>query len=200
MARGAPDWYNAVSIFGDYNNDVKRVAVDADGNIQAFLKALYDSTVTNVKCDANGNIFMNVKAQDLAEVINRPTYGGPLVANASTTNPTTGSHSLVSITGTGWGYGGFLYMNGDADFKDDYFTYIIDGEVMGGLTPDQFMDYGFYHSNPTSFHLTHYSEINDIYVQELYGGISFESSLAVSFIAGGNRTGTVGAFILYALI
>ena len=64
MAKGYPDYYRGMVLYGLFNDIPKEITVDASGNLAAFLKAMYGSVPTPITCDEEGNINIAIAVQN----------------------------------------------------------------------------------------------------------------------------------------
>jgi hypothetical protein len=64
MAKGYPDYYRGMVLYGLYNDIPKEITVDGSGNLAAFLKAMYGTIPTPITCDSAGNINIAVAVQN----------------------------------------------------------------------------------------------------------------------------------------
>jgi len=126
-----PDWFAASVIKGLYGTELKTIQVDELGRLYAILRALYGTTQKDVQCDTNGNLTLNLKAQDLAEIINRPKYGACQQSSLNKTMPATEYYTLVDISGKGVIYGGFIYQTSGLLMSDCNIEFTIDSETFG---------------------------------------------------------------------
>jgi len=175
------------------------------GEFYAMLKCKYNSTIKDVLGDQSGNLTLNIKAQDLAELINRPKYGAAHAEGADVTLSPHQTYTLYNISGKGIVYGGAVWTPNPpvptgVNQADSTVTVLADGE---GLNATRFA-----HLNtlgllvPTSMvtYLTAYDTTNHIYAVAITPGITFETSLKVLYIENNGQAPSVGATLLYALL
>jgi len=201
MVKGFPDWYLPITLHGWDGTGVKPIKVLSTGELYAMLKCVYDSTVKDVKGDADGNLTLNLKAQDLAEIINRPKYGAAQRADVSTSVPPDTTATLINITGKGMMYGGYEETTGDDTNNLDSPQILIDGNNF-------FMEC---FSNLNSWHLgteggspivlIRYDTTQGLYGVDIKYGYTFESSCTLKYRnASGTSTAYINAALYYALV
>lgn len=143
--------------------------------------------------------FIDIVAQTLGEVINRPVYGGALVSvvmKAVTANADT---ELISITGEGMIYGGCIAVWGGGQQKDSIWINEIDGNEQCPATFDILFTYNMGQPHGTSPIITRFDEVNYQYGSILPYGITFEEALKAIYREEHGGTPTVLAVMTYAL-
>lgn len=181
MGNDLPDGSKLSIIQGWSGTAFKNLRVTEDGELYILLSAIFDSGVLPLKCDALGNAFMNVKAQDLAEVINRPKYGSAQRVNGYVTCPMGFETPLFTVSGKGIIYGGLVYtFDEDARITNEVSLY-VDGNWVSWLSYNLALNYAG---------ITHYGQplyaslvdtTNNRYACGLSSGITFENSFRINY-------------------
>jgi len=194
-----PDWFAASVIKGLYGTELKTIQVDELGRLYAILRALYGTTQKDVQCDASGNLTLNLKAQDLAEIINRPKYGAAngAVWSGDVFSPNT--QDLFSITGKGIIYGGFIHIDATDTQEVSNVVLTIDGTEITSIEIGQLGSYFLITPSSYIFYLLVYDTTNFEYTIGYAPGITFESSLSAQYSCQ-SGIATLDARILYALV
>lgn len=199
MGSDLPDGTKLSIIQGWSGTAFKNLRVTNDGELYILLSALYNSGVLPLKCDEDGNAFLNVKAQDLAEVINRPKYGGARGVTDLVTCIVSEWTTLFTISGKGMAYGGVIANLASNSDYTDHVRYTLDGQV---IFDDSFYNLNRYALvNPLGFpiFLTNYSSGVPEFCCSFSYGITFDVSVKVEFMGSvGNKL--VGYTFLYALV
>lgn len=196
-----PDWFAASVIKGWDGSALKTIKCATTGELYILLSALYNSTITALKSDSLGNVFMNVKAQDLAEVINRPKYGACNLAIHDTTITAPGDTELYTVTGKGIVYGGYLtvYLAGESHAVDTM-SLVIDGTTMAVEDPMFLNIYGLTKHPASFFTLVMYDETNWYYSLIFANNITFETSVSIHWQTITTDNCKIRSELLYALV
>ena len=222
MVKGAPDHFKGVALYawdgeelilikvdpsgqlyallmGDYGGTPTAIKVSQTGELYAALKAVYDSTMIDVLADVDGNLTLNLAAQDLSELINRPYYGAASLAEGTNVScsppfPT----DLFAISGQGVGYGGKLWI--DAAWNDDdMIALAIDNAPMGEYKISTIIEDGMDFTIPAYVSVIRHDTVTPRLVLLIPGGLTFETSFKLKFRAA-STTRTVNIHYLYALV
>lgn len=173
----------------------KNIAVDADGRLMAMVKALYGSTVKDVQSDTNGNLTLNLKAQDLAEIINRPKYGAMQHSEGGVTIGTGQEVTILQISGKGMTYSGYIYLYTSTEAYMSTPILYIDGTGSGQFRLDERLERFQAEENSDPFRIAIYNTVNNKFSVALKRGITFDTSLQISVI---NSSGTQNLSCLYS--
>ena len=146
------------------------------------------------------NRYVNVVAQDLGELINRPKYGaGDSVYGIKSCGA--GVDTLVAtISGKGVLYGGWMFMDSLVSHKKDGPSIYTDGNQVSALNMEDKDKYNFISPGQASWYLTRYDDVNFIYALAFTAGITFETEWKLIWY---NDTGTninIGYHVIYALV
>ena len=222
MVKGAPDHFKGVALYawdgaelvlvkvdssgqlyallmGDADGTPTPISVTPDGELFAALKAVYDGTLIGVLADASGNLTLNLKAQDLAEIINRPKYGAANVALANMIECSAGEWTpLITVSGRGVIYGGRVNIT-EAWNDSDFIAMEIDGTELGSTGMSQMWGWGDTYPMPGWFYITRYDKTMPRLHLKIPTGITFETSARIKYYATATDR-TVWGQLLYALV
>lgn len=143
---------------------------------------------------------VDIAYQALAQMIVRPKYGGAVWTIGVETVDANAVKSLVSVSGKGMIYGGFLYLDHTATQKTGIAMLKIDGDDVAGLALDYMDKYSIDKSWAHPFYLLGYDDINFIYSVALSYGLTFEESFEILYEEQDGGTPQVWANATYALI
>lgn len=178
----------------------KDLLVDDSGRLIAMVKALFNSTVKDVKCDTSGNLTLNLKAQDLAEIINRPKYGAAqlLSGTASCAYQYT---TLFSISGKGIVYSGRFSLTGVTETHlEDFLRLTVDGNQIVSPELQYLFALNLVHPYDDIFYITLYDNTGYNYSVSVTPLITFEASLSVEWYNRQLTTRNVDYSFAYALV
>lgn len=222
MVQGAPDFTKMVALYGTDGTQLRLVKLDADGQLYALLmgdfsgtptaisvttdgelyavlKAAFGGVLKDVAADTNGNLTLNLKAQDLAEVINRPRYGDANIAAGVNVSCGVGvDKQLVSVSGQGMIYGGQLFI--DAAWEGgDTVEVEIDGASMQHKSIDDYWGDDFTDPRLGYLHIKRYDTITPRLVMGIPYGMTFETGIKIRFNAKVS-TRTVTCHLIHAIV
>jgi len=143
---------------------------------------------------------VDIAYQALAQVTNRPKYGGALELYGSvvvTANFTTG---LAEVSGKGMIYGGLVYLDPTATQASGIPGVIVDGNVIAGITFTRMNKYNVSKSWAYPLYLLSYDDVNFVYSCAASYGITFESSFKLVYNEAEGATPRVYYDFVYALI
>lgn len=195
-----PEGHRISVIRGWDGTTFRNIKVSSTGELYILLSALYDSTILPLKCDALGNALMNIKAQDIAEIINRPKYGGAVVSEISLVINAGYAGSLVNVSGKGMLYGGTIHVDGNTSHSTDDVILRIDGSTVKWTAYDKLKKYGCTKPHTHLVWLNVYDDTIFRYSVGFMYGITFESSLVLSYINNGIDSIGVYGCLVYALV
>jgi len=201
MAKGAPDYTRPVEIRGvDSSGNLKTLRIDDVGRILAMLYALYNSTETPLKCDQHGNLMLNLKAQDLAYVVQRPMYGQAKIASGYKDIPASTTETLLTISGKGKTYGGIIYIDTDHTCELNHVVINVDSELLVDFALGNLNKWAISRPNDFLIWLTCYNDENYIYGVGIANDITFESSFEVKYQNTSASAVRVYYILSYALL
>lgn len=147
-----------------------------------------------------GQRFINIIAQDLGEVINRPKYGSGNGVTSIKSCPGGATTPVVTIEGKGVLYGGWVFMDSLISHKKDGPSIHTDGNQISALNMEQKNDYNFNQPHQASWYLTRYDDVNFIYAFAFTPGITFETEWKLSYYNDTGSNVNIGYHIIYALV
>lgn len=228
MAHGAPDWqYNVLADV--IAQTIGNLAVDIQAQTIATLAVdIAAQALTNLNVNINkqdlatlavdiaaatiGNIGIDVKAQTIAQlgidieaqtldiVTNRPTYGGAISGDMTTSKSASAWYDLLTISGTGMIYGGVLKIDGGSGDEDGVVSLRFDGISTYNQRPFDLMYSASITSNNLPIYLIKYDPIEDIYVVGFGFGYTFETGLVVKAYQATANTVVYSGEFLYATV
>jgi len=143
---------------------------------------------------------VNINAQQLGEIINRPKYGAVSILAYEQYVTTDTEKSLGIVSGKGMTYGGYLDIAASSDPLSSFVSVFVDGETIGGSTAALMMSRGLLRSNYSIPFLIYFDQLNNHYVLGFGYGITFESSMQVTIIRPSGVQLTISMYLYYALI
>jgi len=185
---------------GLYNSTPTALKVDSAGRIIAMLNALYNTTETPLKCDANGNLKLNLTAQDLALLKQKPSYGGSILASYDGTVNSSTETTLFSDTGEGMVYGGYVYVLGGGYQNSGIVRLYIDGVKLTDTTFATLRDLGKINIGLNPLWLSRYDNVNDRYCVCFGFGMTFDTSIAVKYREQSGKTPTIHMKFVYTKV
>jgi|GEM_PF-6811423 len=226
MAKTLPDWQRGVSI-GGQTIDVVDIALAANkiGNVPVDIQAAGIGNVpVDIKASGIGNVPVDIKAasvgnlsvdiaaqtisdvdidisaQSIARIVQRPSYGGTRWAREGTTVDPGQWVVIISVTGRGIIYGGYLGASGlDSPYLIPSLE--IDGQVVKDFSIYLINENCCNESGMYPFYIKKYDETNDVYVCGISKGLTFDSSFKIGLEVREDASGSAsfGAGVLYAL-
>jgi hypothetical protein len=143
---------------------------------------------------------VDIAYQALSEMIVRPKYGGCQIASGNTVVTASDETDLVTVSGKGMIYGGMIYLDAAATQKNSVPRLHIDGAAIFGLSFLTQNDWGFDTQYLRPAFLQLYDNAAFKYATSFGYGITFETSVKLSFIESHGATPTVFYFLHYAVI
>jgi len=143
---------------------------------------------------------INISAQELEEIINRPKYGSAQIAAGSKQLTPFGTATLVSIAGTGMIYGGYIYCSGASSQRNDIPFIEIDGVALSIVDLTNLQKRGTDEKYTDLLYLKKFDDIIFDYTVSLVYGITFETSVTLKWGELAGATPTAFGRLYYALI
>jgi len=143
---------------------------------------------------------VDIAYQALSEIIIRPKYGAAEEAAGFTACAVGENTTLVSITGRGVTYGGYIWVNHDESCAGDIYMLKTEGETIFYVTPESLNMFNFVRPAASALFLCCYDAVNYMYAVAIAPGITFETGLAIVYHAAGASAPDVNYNICYALI
>lgn len=143
---------------------------------------------------------VNISGQELAEVTNRPKYGGSVGDDFSGAQVGVGELSLYTLTGKGMIYGGWLKAQDTIDGGSSFWRITLDGAAVyyGAFSAQPV--FSFPGVNSSIIYCTKYDTVDHYYFFVFGRGFTFETSIAISYNNLGAGAASVDGFLFYALI
>lgn len=143
---------------------------------------------------------VDIAYQNLSEMINRPKYGGALLAWGSKTVTANVQNTLCGIVGKGMIYGGAVWFDYTLPQADSQVWLGIDGYTITNLSFERLLIYGLKHPRSWPVSLLHCDQVNQIYSVGISYGITFETQLVLAYYEQNGTTPTVHYRLIYTLI
>ena len=143
---------------------------------------------------------VDVAKQSLAEITNRPKFGGAVLSAGSLQVWDGVLTSLVQINGRGMVYGGSIWLDAPETQSDSEVWLGIDGVNIEGLSFERLKLYSITDPRKAVISLNLWDGINWIYSVGISYGLTFESRLDLKYFERYGRRVTVHYRLIYALI
>lgn len=143
---------------------------------------------------------IDVAGQSLAEMINRPKYGGAIQVAGSLTVTAMLANVLFLIEGQGMIYGGTLWLDYTSSQGNAEIQMKLDGVGIGFPSLVRMKNYSMNHPRSSIVSLNTFDSVNNIYSVGLSYGITFESSFQLAYSENNGGTPLVWFNIFYTLI
>jgi len=143
---------------------------------------------------------VDIAYQALSEMIVRPKYGGAIGSSGSGLVAANSLTTLLSISGKGMIYGGYVWLQHTSTQKNSYVQLEIDGQVVAG---DSFLTLnGIGADKPRAcpIPILKYDDTGFTYCVGFAYGVTFESTLKVQYDENHGDTFSVDYNLVYALI
>lgn len=143
---------------------------------------------------------VNINNQSLEQIINRPKYGGSIGASFSDQIINVGAATLLTVTGRGMIYGGFLLADDNTSGLTSSWRVTVDGVQIHYLAHSSHQLLGFPGVNMSLVYCAQYDIINHKFTMVLGYGFTFETSLVIAYQNLGSGTVDLSGFCYYALV
>lgn len=143
---------------------------------------------------------VNITAQQLNEVVNRPKYGAAQHADLFEFVPGLTTSTRVSITGKGVTYGGFIRASHVAEMNSNKLIITIDGQAITTHSFFQMFLRGIFHEDQRYFWLVYYDSVYFDYMVRIQRWITFESSFKIEYVNDKAFTVPVFGSLVYATV
>lgn len=144
--------------------------------------------------------YIDIYAQTLGRVLNRPTYGGAQVSTVVQVATANDDTELISIVGEGMLYGGSLAVWGNLTQEDSYWKNVIDGNTQSPTVFSILSQFNMSQPHGSSPIVTRYDMVNYEYGFIIPYGITFEESFVCYYHESHGDTPTVMMVLTYALV
>jgi hypothetical protein len=142
---------------------------------------------------------LNIEGQQSGYLTQRPSYGAATLASFAGNITPSDWKTLISITGAGVIYGGFISVDAAQSQSTDSGLIAIDGSNFIGSNFAWVNTRGLTHPLNDILFLQHYDNVNFIYVLGINPGFTFESSVVVQYLEALGNTFAVNCKLYYAL-
>ena len=124
---------------------------------------------------------VNISRQELAEITNRPKYGGAQTADLTKGILAGVTETLVSLSALGKTYGGHLSVLSVSDSAGDLILIAVDGVDVLQVSFTSLFELTVIHENMFHVRLVTYDPVNLIYVVSIIADLTFESSFQIRY-------------------
>ena len=124
---------------------------------------------------------VNINAQALGQIINRPKYGESLIASFADSITNIGSVTLLTVSGRGMIYGGLLTVNDPSSAHTSSFRVSLDGQLVYVRTIAQNKTLGFPGPFSDIVHCTQFDDISKQFTFAFSYGFTFETEFIIAF-------------------
>ncbi len=177
------------------------IAAQSLANLSVDIAA---QTLTNMDIDiiaqTIGNLDIDVNAQSLAEIINRPKYGGTQIGTYSNAAIGSGSITMIEVSAKGLLYGGWCFVDGTDTRKDDTINMYLDGNLINTVSFATLLDRNQIKLLSDFCYILKYDETDFEYCVGLPQGITFETHFRLDYTHGGGANVALSSDIYYATI
>lgn len=143
---------------------------------------------------------IDIIAQTLAEITQRPKYGGALLSSWDGSVNNNAKTELISVTGKGMIYAGNLWLNPLQTQANSYVELEVDGTSIAYTQFVAMNTYSWTTPQGHPFFLTKFDDTTFYYSVLFMYGITFESGFRILYDEKHGRNPTVGAKMRYAVI
>jgi len=130
----------------------------------------------------------------------RERYGGATVSQGSAVANALTTKTLVTVSGKGMIYGGYVVLDHSSSQKDSAVRLILDGSEHVATTFADMNKYGLVKDRTLPMVMSVFDDTEFIYGVSLTYGVTFESELKVVYNESHDSTPTVIYQVIYALI
>ncbi len=143
---------------------------------------------------------LNVDGQQDGYLKQRPSYGGAQRSLFNTTIANGINSNIVSITGIGQTYGGFIKASAAATFKNSIVTVRVDTIIIFSASLAVLNSMNAVRLNQGFVILSQFDDVNFVYGISYTFGFTFESSLSVNWASQSSGDVLVNSNFNYALV
>lgn len=160
----------------------------------------WGQNVVDIIAQTLASMQVDVYAQTLNHVTNRPTYGAANIASFTQACGNGAITELASITGTGVIYGGHIWMSGTGTHAADVPALIVDGNTFPAVNSQQAYDRKIFNPGEFAFFIKHFDEVDYKISWGIQPGITFESSLVLKYTQFSGGACTAYGRVIYATV
>jgi len=143
---------------------------------------------------------VNITAQDLDKITNRPSYGAAVRESFVFPVLTTETKICLTVLGKGVIYGGDFGTTQSVKQGSNRVLLEIDGNELKGTNIDVDLQRGVYQIYTSPLYLILYNDVEFRYNYGIMPGLTFESSVVLKFLNNGAQTDVVLGELVYALV
>lgn len=143
---------------------------------------------------------VDITYQTLAQITNRPKYGGALSAGGAEVMPANEELSLALITGKGMIYGGYIWVDYSASQAEGLVSLYVEGTLILAIDLLDLKKFCIDRAWAGPFYIMNYDDVDFIYSLGVSYGLTFESSFEFRYTERDGGTPIVYFDIVYALI
>ena len=144
---------------------------------------------------------IDIRLQGLAQMQSRSMYGNLLQSRGSTAALANGTKELISVSGVGVVYGGYIFLDAAASQKTDQPGFSADGGLQTFQdTFQNLFSMGHNNANNGLVQLSIYDDDNYVYGVLFNGPITFENAFILVYSEANGNTPTVKYCLMYATI
>lgn len=143
---------------------------------------------------------IDVAYQALAQLTNRPMYGGAQRAVSVASATANDNRLFLEVLGKGMIYGGHLHTDPAASQKTGVPDIVVDGKSLSRYDFETMDSLGFVIAMCKPIILTKYDDTNFLYCVTFLYGITFEESCSLWYTENEGNTPQVRTELIYAII
>jgi len=143
---------------------------------------------------------VDIAYQALSQMIIRPKYGAAIRTQGMAAVTANAITTIATVAGKGMVYGGLLMLQSAASQRNSAPYIHVDGALLNNLTFFGLQRYGVEGEANYPMKILRYDEVNFIYSVGFLYGITFETSLTITYFEDHGATPVVVSHLVYALI
>lgn len=143
---------------------------------------------------------INISAQELAEITNRPKYGGVVRGYLYSAVPAGDTVTLLNVSGQGMLYGGHLYISSTASIASVIPYLYIEGATIVNTPLSNYDTRNLSKPHVSPSYLISYNNTTFKCTIAYSYGYTFETSLKLNFVNMAPQSTIVSGALYYALI
>jgi len=143
---------------------------------------------------------VNISAQDLDKITNRPSYGAAVHESFVFPVIATETKYCLTVIGKGVIYGGNFGTTQQVKQGSNRVLMAVDGIELKKTNIDVDLQRGVYQIYTSPLYLILYNDVEFRYNYGIMPGLTFESSVVLKFLNNGTYTDVVAGTLIYALV
>lgn len=143
--------------------------------------------------------YIDIIAQSMGRLLNRPTYGGAKRSNVLQVVAPNADTEFISVAGEGMVYGGYMAVWANMTQSNSKWGMLIDGNDLFSPGFGIIADFNLMKPYGVSVFMTCYDVVTFRYGFILPYGVTFEESVVISYREGNGDTPLVMVDLTYAL-